>query len=56
MRAIGGTNGSRAAKVIIDMGGVIPCMGGEDEVMGGKGFQGGILTGKEGMTSGRETT
>ena len=56
MRAIGGMAGTRAAEVNIDTSGVIPCMGGKDEVKGGKGSQGGIQTGKEGMTIGRETT
>ena len=56
MRAIGGVAGTLAAEVNRDTGGVIPCMGGKDEVKGRKGSQGGIRTGKEGMTSGRETT
>ena len=55
MRAIGGMAGTRAAEVNIDTGGVIPFMGRKDEVMGGEGFQGGILTRKEGMMSGRKT-
>ena len=56
MRAIGGMAGTRAAKVNVDRGGVIPVMGGKNEVMGGEGFQEDILMGTEGMTRGRETT
>ena len=56
MRAIGGMAGTWAAEVNMDRGGVIPVMGGKDEVMGGEGFQKVILTGTEGMTRGRETT
>ena len=56
MRAIGGMAGTRATEVNMDRGGVIPVMGGKDEVMGGEGFQEDILTETEGMTRGRETT
>ena len=56
MRAIGGMAGTRAAEVNIDTGGVIPFVGGKEGVMGGEGFQEGIQIGKEGVTSGRETT
>ena len=48
--------GTRAAEVNMGKGGVIPVMGGKDEVMGGEGFQEDILTGTVGMTRGRETT
>ena len=56
MRAIGGMAGTRAAEVNRNTGGVMPFMGWKDEVMGGEGFQEGILMGKEGMMRGRETT
>ena len=56
MRAIGGMVGTRAAEVNMDTGGVISFKGGKDEVTGKEGFQGGILTGNEGMRRGRETT
>ena len=45
IRAIGGMAGTRAVEVNMEMGGVIPVMGGKDEVMGGEGFQEDILMG-----------
>ena len=56
MGARGGVAGTWATEVNRYTSGVISCMGGKEEVKGGKGSQGGIRAEKEGRKSGGETT
>ena len=51
-----GATCAQVMKFTIGMDGVIPLMGGKDEVRGGKGFHDVVITVEYGVASGRVTT